>query len=568
MEGLVKLLSQRKVLYSLFLGMAFLGVLAWFSMPREEDPPLSYRAGMIQVVFPGADALVMERLVVLPLERQLSQVKEIEKIKVTARRGSALFLVHLWDSVMDSPAAWDEVRRALERARPDLPEGVTGLVLDDRMMDYESIVVAVGGTEDPLELRRGALLLEKELLKIPSVSRVLRIGDPEKQITIAYDDATAERMGLNPSDLREALIGQNRILPGGNLVMGEKNAALQPRTEFQSLEEIEDALVPLPSGESIPLRALARVYAGPREPVREKMRYQGAPVVGLGIVPVSPVNTLVFGQEVREVLQRVSGELAPLEVEEISFQPGYVDLRLRGLLNSLGMSMVLVGGILCFSVGLRLGLVVSVMIPLIVLGSLGLYALGGGVLHQISMAAFVIALGMLVDNAIVMAENVEMRMRRGSSGELAAAAAVRELGVPLLAATGTTMAAFLPLWMAEGQAAEFIRAIPQVVSLTLFLSLAAALLVTPTLTAWVFRNAKRGGLRISRRKSFPWCSEQERGWVVSLPVTRYSFFLWPSLFFSWWEATESMCGKISFPERIGMWCWWISFCPRGRICMP
>ena len=98
------------------------------SMPREEDPPLSYRAGMIQAVFPGADALTVERLVVLPLERQLSQVKEIKKIKVTSRRGSALFLVHLQDSVMDSPAAWDEVRRAMEKAKPNFPKELRGLL--------------------------------------------------------------------------------------------------------------------------------------------------------------------------------------------------------------------------------------------------------------------------------------------------------------------------------------------------------------------------------------------------------------------------------------------------------
>ncbi len=491
MEGLIKLLPQRKVIYSLFLGAALLGLLAWFPMPREEDPPLSYRAGMIQTVFPGADALTVERLVVLPLERQLSQVKEIKKIKVTARRGSALFLVHLQDSVTDSPAAWDEVRRAMEKAKPELPEGVTGLTLDDRMMDYESIVVAVTGTENLLELRKGALLLEKELLKVPSVSRVLRIADPEKQVTIAYDDATAERLRLNPSDLRGALLGQNRILPGGNLVMGEKNAALQPQTEFESLQEIEEALIPLPGGGSVPLKSFARVSFSPREPKREKMRYQGSAAVGLGIVPVSPVNTLAFGAVIRKVLEKMRKELAPLRIEEVSFQPHYVDLRLKGLMNSLGMSMVLVGGILCFSVGLRMGLVVSSVIPLIVLASLGFYALRGGVLNQISIAAFVIALGMLVDNAIVMAENVEMRMHAGSSGEEAAAGAVRELGVPLLAATGTTVAAFLPLWMATGQAAEFLRAIPQVVTLTLSLSLLAALLVTPTLAAWAFRKSAR-----------------------------------------------------------------------------
>ncbi|MEA3285674.1 MAG: efflux RND transporter permease subunit [Synergistota bacterium] len=490
MEWIVRILRQRKVVYSLFLGAALLGVLAWVSMPREEDPPLSYRAGMIQAVFPGADAESVERLVVIPLERRLSQVKEVKRIKVTARRGSALFLIHLHDEVMDSTAAWDEVRRAMEKARPDLPSEVTGLVLDDRMMDYESIVVAIGGTADLLELRNGAIALEKELLRLPSVSRVLRISDPGEQITVPYDDSTAERMGLSPRNLRQALSMQNRTMPGGSLVMGEKSAALQAHTEFKSVGEIEDTPVRLPSGGTVPLKTIAKVIHGPSEPARDRMRYMGNPAVGLGIVPVTPVNSIEFGKGVRKILEKMREKLSLLEIEEVSFQPHYVDLRLKGLSNSLLMSMVLVGGILCFSVGFRMGMVVSSVIPLIVLSSLGFYALCGGVLNQISIAAFVIALGMLVDNAIVMAESVEVRMKNGSGGMDAAVDSVRELGSPLLAATGTTVAAFLPLWMAHGQAAEFLRAIPQVVTLTLFLSLLAAMIVTPTLAALAFRKSR------------------------------------------------------------------------------
>lgn len=464
-----------------------------FHAEGGEDPPLSYRAGMIQAFFPGADAESVERLVVMPLERQLSQVKEIKRVKVTARRGGALFLVHLHDWVVDSVAGWDEVRRAMEKAVPDFPLGVRDLVLDDRMMDYESIVVAVGGAGDFLRLRAGAIALEKELLKLPSVSRVLRIADPGEQITVAYDDSTAERMGLSPESFGQVLIAQNRTVPGGSLVMGEKSAAVQVHTEFESLRELEDLLVPLPSGGAVPLKTIAKVIHGPVDPPREKMRYLGAPVVGLGIVPVTPIDSVAFGKDVRTVLKRMEKDLYPLSLEEVSFQPSYVDLRLKGLANSLFMSVVLVGGILCFSVGLRMGLVVASVIPLIVLSSLGIFALCGGVLNQISVAAFVIALGMLVDNAIVVSESVEARMKDGEGGMEAARNSVRELGVPLLAATGTTVAAFLPLWMAEGQAAEFLRAIPEVVTLTLFLSLVAALIVTPTLAALAFKRKQKGG---------------------------------------------------------------------------
>ena len=222
------------------------------------------------------------------------------------------------------------------------------------MMDYESIVVAVTGTENLLELRKGALLLEKELLKVPSVSRVLRIADPEKQVTIAYDDATAERLRLNPSDLRGALLGQNRILPGGNLVMGEKNAALQPRTEFESLQEIEEALIPLPGGGSVPLKSFARVSFSPREPKRERCATREVlrwgwnrsgfsreyPCLWCGNSESPGKNEKKIGPSANRG-SLVSASLCGSPTEGVDELPG--------------MSMVLVGGILCFSVGCAWG---------------------------------------------------------------------------------------------------------------------------------------------------------------------------------------------------------------------
>ncbi len=504
MNAVALLLDRKRVALTVALALSAAGLASWFTMPREEDPRLHDRFGLLIVPFPGADPETIERLVVEPIEDQLAEVAEIHRVVATARAGVAVTQIQLEDDVDDVDSAWDEVRRALVEAQADLPEGVLSPQLDTHVVsDQDAVVLAITGSPDLSLLRRAAREVRRRLLAVPGVSKVELEPDPGEQITIEWDDRVAVRLGISAEALARQLEARNRSIPGGAVHLGDRALLLEPTSEFQSLDDLADTPVVLPSGSAVPLRSLATVRYGPTEPAESRMRWDGAPGVGVSVVPKANIDVVELGRSIRRELTSVRSAVAPLVIDEMSFQPDYVEARLSGLGASLISGAAIVALVLIVFMGLRLGAVVAAVVPLVSLASLGLYALGGGVLHQLSVAAMVLALGMLVDNAIVVAESVQQGLDRGISNP--ASAAVRELAFPLLTATGTTVAAFVPMAMSSGSTGEFTRAIPIVVMLTLVVSYVFAVVVTPVLAATFLRPRARGRSRRIARFS-AWAS--------------------------------------------------------------
>ncbi|RMH23284.1 MAG: efflux RND transporter permease subunit, partial [Acidobacteria bacterium] len=487
MSALPKLLHRRRLIVATALLLAVAGVASWHTMPREEDPRFPSRNGLLVVRFPGADPETVERLILEPLEEHLAEVAPLAEVYATARNGVAVVHLDLADEIYDTAAAWDEVEDAIAAAEADFPAGAVADPLDDEVSLEEAIVLALTGSADPLALTAAAERLKRSLLALDGVRKVKLIGDPGEQITIEYDDATARRLGIDPRLLGLQLAGRSRILPGGLIHLGRRTANLQPLTDFRSLEEIAATPVLLPSGAAVPLDQLARVRRGPREPARERMRVDGELAVGLGIVPSNGLDRIAFGRQVRRLIAQQAPALAPLQVVEVAFQPDQVERRLRGLSRSLLYAIAIVAAVLFVAMGPRLGLVVVLVVPLVTFASLALYAFGGGILHQISIAALVIALGMLVDNAIVVAEGIQYRLDRGEPPRQAAVKTVEELALPLATATGTTLAAFVPMLLSKGPTGDFTRSLPVLIMLTLSVSYLFAVLVTPVLGELLLR---------------------------------------------------------------------------------
>ena len=482
------LLERRRLVVATALLLALAGMASWVTMPREEDPRFPRRNGLVVTAFPGADAETVERLVIEPLEEHLAEVEEIDTIASTSRAGVGIVNVELLDKVYDTEAAWDEVRDAIEAARGDFPGGVLAPQLNDDLVSQEAVVLAITGSSDPLLLVDKAKWLKRHLLSLDGVKQVKLVADPGEQITVEYDGATARRLGVDPAMLGRQLSQRSSILPGGLVHLGAKTANLRPMTEFSSLDEIRRTPIMLPSGMSVPLGELARVRQGPEEPAGEWMRWNGEPAVGLGIIPKDAIDRVTFGQSVRQRLDELRPQIAPLEVSEVTFQPDMVEARLEDLTDSLKLGILIVAGLLFITMGFRLGLLVALVLPLVTFGSIAIFATGGGILHQISIAALVIALGMLVDNAIVVVENIQWRLDQGHHVRQAAADAVRSLALPLGTATGTTLAAFVPMLLAKGGTADFTRSIPVLIMLTLGVSYLFAVTVTPVLSELVLRR--------------------------------------------------------------------------------
>ena len=479
------------------LMLAVIGAISWFTMPRREDPKMPDLWSLVEVAFPGADASTMERMVVDPIEDHLAEVEEIYRVTTEIRNGYAVFELELFGGTKRIERAWDKVQDALDRASVDFPSDVLPIAFDREMNHLDSIVLVVTGSDDPSELRRAARRMREALLFLPSVAKVNLIGDPGDQVRIEVDDAAARRMGIDLPSLAGSLSARNRVRSGGTVRYEEKNIALRPMSEFTSIEEIRSTPVMLRSGATVPLSSFARVIRGPEEPVSSLVHFEGRPAVALGVVPREGVDTVAFGRAIRAEVQRTEPSIGPLSIHEMAFQPHWVERRISGLQTALVVGILIVAAIVIAVMGVRLGLVVASIVPLVALASLAIWALLGGVLHQMSIAALVIALGMLVDNAIVVAENIQSRVDRGTSRFDAARQAVRELRVPLAAATGTTMAAFLPMLAAEGATAAFTRSIPLIVMLTLAMSYLYAILVTPVFS----KLAIKSGTKVGRRPS-------------------------------------------------------------------
>ncbi|OJS99281.1 efflux RND transporter permease subunit [Marinobacter nauticus] len=479
-----QLLNYQRLLGMVVTMLCLLGIAAYSTMPRQEDPSFPYRAGMITVSYPGASAEAVERLVLRPLTDELRQVEELDFSFGTARTGVALSRLKLRDHIYDTDPAWDRVRQAMERARQDFPDDVGQMTLDDRLIDIPAVVIAVGGSPSVTELSKVAERLKQNLSDIPGISRIELEGDADEQITLALDDAALFRLGISPKRVLDTLAQRNQTIPGGFVVVDGKRLSVLPNTEFADIDDIRATPIELPDGSQVPLAAAAEVWRGPAEPRQPETWFDGERVVLLSIImEEGSTDAIRFGERIRERVEQVRGDFEHYEIREMFFQPDKVAERLVNLAWSLVLSVLIIVAVVFTGMGIRMGLLVASILPMVALISVGLYDLGGGVLHQIAVIGMVISLGILIDNAIVIVENIQGHLDEGMRRLDALKQAVGELAGPLGASTGTTLAAFAPLLMAKGGAADFTRGVPVMIMLTLSVSYLLAISAVPLLAA-------------------------------------------------------------------------------------
>lgn len=489
-SAIARVVTQPRLVLLIVAMLTLVGVGSLSGMARQEDPAFPDRGGLITVLYPGATAETMERLILEPLQDEISQVEEVQEYQATARTGVALVNVNLLDNLYDTDTGWDRVRIAMERAETEFPAGVQEMTLDDRLTGLPAVVLAVAGSPSVVELSLAAEQLKRDLLDLPGLSRIELEGETEEQINIALHDAELVRLGITPNQLGQFIAQRNQVSPGGFIVVGDRRLNLLSNNEFLSLEAIRGTQIPLPQGGSVPLAAVAEVWRSAVEPPAPATFQDGEQVVALELFTIkNEVDALLFGDNVRARLEQLRPDYAPLEIRELFFQPDQVADRLNNLMGSLMLSMLIITTILFLGMGWRMGVTVAMMLPVVTLISLGIYNFGGGVLHQIAVIGAVISLGILIDNAIVMVENIQHRLNEGASRQQAMLDAVGELAGPLGASTGTTLAAFTPLLLSSGGTADFTRGIPVMIMLTLTVSFFLAVSIAPLASAWFLKPA-------------------------------------------------------------------------------
>ncbi|XDD43685.1 efflux RND transporter permease subunit [Leptospira sp. WS60.C2] len=474
-------LEKRSLILTIVSFFLFLGILQFLTMPREEDPRLKERFGVLRIVYPGASTDSVRRLLATPTEDSLADVPEIKTLEIRIRPEFMIAEIRLSDSLSTEEAinqAWKRCEDALKLA--DYPQGILKWNLDRHVTDQDAILIALTGAP-VLELKENSEVLKEALLQIPTVSKVNLLADPEEEVQILFLKEKMQERGLSLRFLMDWIGFANHNIPSGTFAWNGKKAIVKTDAWFEDLQSLVELPIPLPSGSIVSLGEMAEIKKTPKSPPTSILHWKGAQGMGYGVVAKKNINLIQFGKDVEEVVAAWKEKNKAIQIEIINSQPTYVGLRLKELGLNLFFGILIVAGVLVTMMGLRLGFLSSILVPMIALVSLGIYGMFGGVLHQISIAAFVMALGLLIDNVIVVLESIQEKIDSGMELTEAVKDSIGTLAFPLLSATGTTLAAFIPMLGSSGASADFTRAIPTINMLTLTVSFFFAILVTPLL---------------------------------------------------------------------------------------
>ena len=478
---LIKLLvHQKRLILTTAILLAFAGVSAWFNMNRQEDPFFPYRNGFVLTQYPGASVEDIENLVLEPLEQEISQVEEVDQIRGIARAGFAQVTIKMKEYIYDTNTGWNNIRDAIDKAKLKFPSGVLQPVLNDRIIDTPLVVYAITGSNDIIRMRQVAEDLKKKLLTVPELSKIRLYAQVEDEISVIPDEAVLKSLGINASYLVNQINNKTDVVPLQPLQSNSRQFILNAHTEYQSIDEIKNTLIVLPDGSNLPLSVIADVNYGAKQDVSSVFWFDGQRAIGIGLfVPVNQLNVVHFGKKIKKHMKVIAKNYPDVDIVPVFFQPDRVSKRISELGRSLLFGMGLVTLVLTFFLGLRPGLVVASVIPLVTFTGLAIYNFSGNVLHQMAISGMVIALGMLVDNAIVMVENIQYHIDQGMRKSEASILAVKQLAFSLFSATGTTLAAFIPMLMAKGNTGDFTGAIPVVIMLSITISYIYSIFVTP-----------------------------------------------------------------------------------------
>jgi len=461
------------------------GVKAFQGMSRLEDPEFTIKDALVVTPYPGASAVEVEQEVTDKLELAIQQLGQIKRITSRSERGLSTITVTIKDKYGRAalPQVWDELRRKVGDSQKELPPGAgPSQVVDDYGDVYGVFVVVYGKEYDYAELKRVVDLLRRELVLVHDVARVETFGERTEAIYIEPDRDRMAELGIPESVIVNEVQNKNVVVDAGHVHVGQEFIALSPTGELRDVEQFESILLTGEGDQQIFLRDVAKVRRGYVEPQDYLIRYDGKPGIGLGISTVSGGNVVNMGVALSARIHELLDEIPlGIQIGIVSMQSDAVRTAIAGFVNSLLQAVVIVVVVLLFFMGMRSGLLIGFILLLTIVGSFIVLAPMGVALERISLGALIIALGMLVDNAIVVVDGILIRTQRGEKGREAAAAVVAQSGIPLLGATVIAILAFAAIGTSQDNTGEFCRSLFQVVMVSLLFSWVTAVTVTPLL---------------------------------------------------------------------------------------
>jgi multidrug efflux pump subunit AcrB len=478
-------IEKNRVTAALLLVVLVAGLTAYSNMPRNEDPGFVIRTALVTTHFPGASPERVEQLVTDKLEKVIQEIPELDFIQSESRTGISLVFVNFREEFRQMRPLFDDLRRKVEKAEDDLPADVIGPIVNDEFGDVFGIILAITGGEDfsYKELRDIADEVRDELLLIDEVAKVEIHGAQEERIFVEYNNARLAELGLSPVQLQQILQSRNIVIAGGEIRTEYEEFALEPSGNFATFDEVRQAVIRVPGTDQVVyLQDVAEIRRGYVDPPSTKMRATGEPALALAISMREGGRIDRLGDAVSATVDRLR-QFYPIGIEFdfITFQPEVVAKKVADFQSNLIQAVLIVTLVMLAFLGPRTGLVVASLIPMAMVAAFLVMSFFDIWIDQMSIAALIMALGMLVDNAIVMSESIMVQMAAGKKAVQAAIDSAAELRIPLLTSSATTAAAFLPIYLAESAVGEYTAPLFTVVTITLLCSWLLALTMVPML---------------------------------------------------------------------------------------
>jgi len=491
MRNLTELsLRHRTLVWYFIIVCALGGIFAYESLGRMEDPAFTIRQMVISAAWPGATAEEMQEQVTDKLERRFQDTPGLKKIMSETRAGQTIIYLQLRDELDASQIrpTWRDVRNFGEDAKHDLPDGVYGPYYNDRFDDvYGSVYAITGADYSYEELRAMAEDARRRILAVPRVQKVVLVGAQRERIYVEIALERLAQLGIPPTTITDALSAQDAMMTSGTLETASDTVHLRASGVFENIEDIR-ALPIAANGKIFRLGDIASVERKTIDPPDPKMFYNGAPAVGIAVSMEDGGNILALGTHLKELTAAIQQDL-PLgaELHEVSNQPAVVQSSIHDFVETLALAIIIVLAVSFLSLGFRTGLVVAGCIPLVLAGTFVFMYLLGIDLHKVSLGALIIALGLLVDDAIIAVEMMSVQLERGMGRFDAACYAFTQTAKPMLTGTLITCAGFIPVAFSKGMASEFCSALFPVIGIALVLSWIVSVMVAPLFGYYLIR---------------------------------------------------------------------------------
>ncbi|KAB1160550.1 efflux RND transporter permease subunit [Tenacibaculum aiptasiae] len=490
-------IDKNRITFMVLATIILMGLVMYSGLSRDSMPPYTVRVATVVSVFPGASPERVEQLVSDKIEKIAQELPELKEVTSTSRTGLSVVSVTLKDEVSKTKmqAVWDRLRRKLT-AMQGLPQGVTPNLNDDGIGDVYGIVV--GLTSDGYsyaEMKDYADDIKDDLIKLPDAAKVTLGGIQEERVFIEFDNTRLKSYGLSSSKLQQIISSTNILSSGGQINVGDERIILEPTGNFNSVEDIREMLIPVGTSGSqlVKLGDITTIKKDYIDPPTQIVKVDGKSAVSLHVNLKKGANVIKLGNAVNTIVAQWKAKLpVGLELTRVSSLDNYIDDKINNFISNLLQSIGIVLVVMLVFLGIRTGFVIASLIPIVTIMTLMIMGVMGMGLNQVTLAALIMALGMLVDNAIVVAETIMVKMEQGVDKKKAAVDAFSELWMPLLISTLTTSAAFLAFYMSPTTMGDIVGPIFVVITIALMSSWIIALTVI-TMFCFLFLKVEPKG---------------------------------------------------------------------------